>query len=175
MDATQILATPKQVAFAKKLLAERQLPEGFSADEIQADIENSSIQRASKWIDRLLTLPYSAKPKPFDKAAAVADGVPAGRYALQTDDGVRFYKVDRPTEGRWAGRVFVNIQAGDDRFPLRGAGAIKVLVKIAEDPKEASARYGHEIGCCGVCGRTLTNPDSIAAGIGPVCLENVGW
>ena len=33
--------------------------------------------------------------------------VPAGWYALDNGDGVRFYRVDTPTEGRWAGRVFV--------------------------------------------------------------------
>lgn len=36
-----------------------------------------------------------------------------------------------------------------------------------EDAKE----FGKAFGCCMVCGRTLTNPDSIEAGIGPICAE----
>ena len=33
--------------------------------------------------------------------------------------------------------------------------------------------FWHE-GKCGVCGRKLTNPESIASGIGPVCATRVG-
>jgi hypothetical protein len=32
-------------------------------------------------------------------------------------------------------------------------------------------RYGMLIGKCGVCGRTLTDEESRANGIGPVCAE----
>ena len=35
---------------------------------------------------------------------------------------------------------------------------------------EAKA-FGQQFGSCCVCARTLTNPDSIAAGIGPICRE----
>jgi hypothetical protein len=41
--------------------------------------------------------------------------------------------------------------------------------------REAAIRYGKELGRCGICNRTLTNNDSIALGIGPVCAEKVGW
>lgn len=96
-----------------------------------------------------------------------------GRYALDTDEGVKFYIVDHGREGtRWEGYVFVNVQAGDERYPVRNRQQrASILAAIGRDPKAASIRYGREIGCCGVCGRTLTNPESIAAGIGPVCAE----
>lgn len=35
--------------------------------------------------------------------------------------------------------------------------------------KEDAQAYGRQTGQCCCCGRALTNPDSIAAGIGPVC------
>jgi hypothetical protein len=97
--------------------------------------------------------------------------VPAGRYAVPGDDGViKFYRVDKPTEGTWAGRTFVKVRAGDDWLPVRYATARQgILRKIGEDVRAASIRYGLELGQCGVCGRTLTNPESIAKGIGPVC------
>lgn len=109
-----------------------------------------------------------------------ADIVPAGRYAIDTDDGATnvtaFYRVDRPTEGRWAGRVFVKLIISDDEQRLSWPVTKTVLRKIAEvGAINASARYGHEIGECGICGRTLTNDDSRARGIGPVCAAKAGW
>jgi len=108
-----------------------------------------------------------------------APEVPAGRYAVATEDGatneLAFYKVDHG-KGRWAGRVFVSrIVGGNDDIAVRGAGAKTVLAKIAADPAAASAAYGHEIGACGVCGITLTNDESRARGIGPKCAAKHGW
>lgn len=102
--------------------------------------------------------------------------VPAGRYAVNSEEGVlRFFQVDKPTEGRWAGHTFVKVQAGDDLHNVKGAAKTNILTRIALDPAAASKRYGQEIGSCGVCGRTLTDADSRAAGIGPVCSAKTGW
>jgi hypothetical protein len=107
---------------------------------------------------------------------SVASFVPAGRYALVQDGEVRFYKVDRPTEGRWAGSVFVKRQAGDDLFPVRNrAERISILAAIGIDPQAAMLRYGVELGHCGHCGRTLTNESSRARGIGPICAQKMDW
>ena len=102
---------------------------------------------------------------------APADGLPpAGRYAVEMDGQLRFFHVDRPTEGRWAGYVFVSQQAGDDLYPVKNPhGRARVLLAISVDPEAAARRYGRELGVCGVCGRTLTNSESRAAGIGPIC------
>ena len=45
-----------------------------------------------------------------------------------------------------------------------------IVATIAADD-EALARYGRETGTCGVCHRTLTDPESVALGIGPVCRQ----
>lgn len=101
--------------------------------------------------------------------------VPDGRYAITTDDGTaRFYRVRKVTSGQWAGRTFVDRQAGDESFPVRFATErAKILTAIAADVKTAAIRYGKELGQCSQCGRTLTNPESIQLGIGPVCLARV--
>lgn len=72
--------------------------------------------------------------------------------------GVAFWKAD--------GRVIVWKKHRED---ARLAEAIRVLVG---DPKASALRYAQESGRCYVCGRSLTTPESIAAGIGPVCAEN---
>ncbi|QWY84389.1 hypothetical protein SEA_KNOCKER_47 [Mycobacterium phage Knocker] len=109
-----------------------------------------------------------------------ADVVPAGRYAVDTEDGavntLAFYKVDRPTEGKWAGFVFVKHIVGGDEERMSQRAGEAILRKIAAVGAEAaSARYGHEIGECGICGRQLTNDDSRERGIGPVCAAKAGW
>jgi DNA polymerase-3 subunit epsilon len=97
--------------------------------------------------------------------------VPAGRYALRADDGtVRFFIVDIGTTGKWAGVTFLKRQAGDDELPVKGAARAQVMDAIEKDPKAAAILYGKELGVCGMCGKTLTNPESIESGIGPVCI-----
>ena len=51
---------------------------------------------------------------------------------------------------------------------------IKQLQDIEENGVEAAKRIGLLTGSCCVCGRTLTNEDSIAGGIGPICAGKFG-
>lgn len=102
---------------------------------------------------------------------ALEDKVPEGRYAVEMpDERLHFFVVDKPDTGKWKGYTFVKEQAGDE---LHGVRAPKrrelVLATIGADPGEAMLRYGLELGKCGHCGRTLTNEESRALGIGPVC------
>ncbi|MEV4085815.1 DUF6011 domain-containing protein [Nonomuraea fuscirosea] len=39
--------------------------------------------------------------------------------------------------------------------------------------EEQAAAFGHEHGICACCGRALSDPESVAKGIGPVCLANL--
>lgn len=43
------------------------------------------------------------------------------------------------------------------------------LVQVAADPLAAAVAYGREFGICSCCGRDLSDPASVAAGIGPIC------
>lgn len=118
------------------------------------------------------------EPRPASTPHRTNVQVPEGRYAVDGDDGeLKFYHVDRPTEGRWAGYVFVKVQAGDELHNLRSRGTREgVLAKIVAAGVEAAMlRYGREIGKCGHCGRTLTNPESREAGIGPICRGKMGF
>lgn len=114
----------------------------------------------------------------FANARALAADIPEGRYAVRQGNGtVKFYKLDKPTTGRWAGYVFLKVQASSEFYPVKLAAVqMAVYAAILEAGiKESSALYGHELGSCGVCGRTLTDADSIAEGIGPRCAAKMGW
>ena len=110
-----------------------------------------------------------------DVDAVVVVIVADGRYAIAIDDKLRFFRVNTPTEGRWAKMTFVNeVFGGGRRDPVRNRQFRQtVLQAISADP-DALARYGQELGECGVCGRELTDERSRAIGIGPVCREKLG-
>lgn len=169
--------TERQISYANKLLSER-----CSSEEAERTAHNWAAgitagtfdKRAmSKVIEGLLAMPKTvtpaSAPQPFPE-------VGEGRYAVKMEGVLKFYRVDRPTEGRWAGYTFVKVQASDDMFPVRvRANRDAVLAEIAKDPQSAMLRYGREIGSCGHCGRTLTNEESRARGIGPICASKMGW
>jgi hypothetical protein len=99
-----------------------------------------------------------------------------GEFAGSTEKVWRFYKIDRPQDGRWKGYTFVKVQASDDFHPVKSLSkAATILTAIAFDAKQAAIAYGHQLGRCGICNRTLTDAESIQRGIGPVCASKVGW
>lgn len=58
-----------------------------------------------------------------------------------------------------------------------GTTPLKVLAVLEEfeaDPLGTAQKYGKESGRCCSCGRDLTDPESIAAGIGPICATKFG-
>lgn len=121
--------------------------------------------------------------------------LPYGRTHAAVDNdegGVTFFVFDRPEEldrfknpNRWHGWVFVRQHLGghsDFNDPKVGSqrpgesyvGQWPTLIdRVLADPMAAVVRYGTELGICGVCERDLTNEDSRAAGIGPVCAKRM--
>lgn len=171
-------ASVKQISFYNALLDQIERSGRFQAAEIDGarqDFPSKSVAEASDAIARAKRTVQHLTGEQTSLTTAPHDGkfVPAGRYAIEADGVIKFYAVDRPTEGKWAGYTFVKVQASDDLFPVKGQAAKAVLAAIAVDPKAALVRYGHAIGKCGLCGRTLTDEESRAAGIGPVCARKV--
>jgi hypothetical protein len=103
----------------------------------------------------------------------------AGKFALGEEPDLKFYKVDRPTKGKWAGWTFVKRLIGapgewrEDRLP-KGVQA-DILELIAADPAGAQAKYGHHFQECGRCASPLSHPCSRAAGYGAICAGHEGW
>ena len=108
--------------------------------------------------------------------------VPSGLYMVPDGETNLRVRIRHATRGAWTGWTFVDDGAeyGSRRNygrqdPASGAtynGKIQDQLRaIANNPKEAMARYGRETGQCGVCSRPLEDPESVARGIGPVCAK----
>lgn len=54
------------------------------------------------------------------------------------------------------------------------ADTLEVLKALAENPGEYARMTGKQTGRCCCCGRELTDPESIANGIGPICADKWG-
>lgn len=172
--------TAKQTQFIISLMTERETA-SLSPDQqmflarIHAGHVDPTAEQASRIITKLLSLPRRGETtETTTTTAAPAVDVPAGRYAIEIGGKVGFFRVDRPEDGKWAGRTFVKEQASEEFYPVRGPRRNEVLTAIAADPRAAMIRYGHELGRCGNCGRTLTDEISREMGIGPDCAKHLG-
>lgn len=184
-------ATEKQLAFLRSLLAERTGVEAAEAirSSLNADREAGTLgkRQVSKAIESLLKIERAPKAPvahvPGNAPIDLLDALPAGRYFVADT----FVRVDRPSKGSFEGFVFVKRQAHPDDEGIRFAllnpkartvkvddGFRHVLDALLADPAAAAVEYGHRTGSCCICGRTLTDPESIAAGIGPICAGKFG-
>lgn len=182
--------TEPQAQWVRDICRTRQLPAKDGGDTYAAAIIESldrgmmSKADASDFITNYKDCPR----KPNATSSSPWPDVKPGRYALRTEDlvgrsdnNIRFFKVDRPEEGRWAGFTFLTEGVGgghgdlDWRYPIKERETKKAILNaILKDPLSALRRYGMEVGHCGHCGRTLTNEESRKFGIGPVCRRSMG-
>jgi hypothetical protein len=81
-------------------------------------------------------------------------------YIKNKEDGLYLGKV-------MGGRLFTSRDCTTE--------AAERIVAVSSDPKQAAVAYGMKFGACSICGRALTDSDSIARGIGPICAENYGF
>lgn len=49
------------------------------------------------------------------------------------------------------------------------------VIEVCKDPKTVAVAYGKQFGICAVCGRDLSDEESVQRGIGPVCAEKYGF
>ncbi len=151
-------------------------------DELHRELDLDVVDRvaASRLIDELRVRPLVVTLRTLDvvvarPAAPAPEPLPVvadGRYAIELDGAVRFYRLNTHDK---SGRQYLDAQASDDFWSVTTyALRLRVLSTIAADPTEAMRRYGTELGKCGNCGRTLTDETSRAFGIGPDCRAKLG-
>jgi hypothetical protein len=163
-------ATAPQIKFLNSLRATLGLPPftgEISKRECSRAIDDHKIDVAA--------LPKTAAPvRRVDGGTVNVPAIPPGHYAIDSLTGnndTDFFRVDRPTEGRWAGRTFTKrVIGGKPDSPVRGKTAHAALEAIlAADPAKAAKRYADEIGRCSRCNRHLTDETSRQFGMGPEC------
>lgn len=136
------------------------------------------------------TVAPKAVTAPVVDANPISDTLVAGHYTV---DGVTIH-VDRPTQGKWAGWIFVTYD-GRDRivsvypsgrvyWALSGAAraaAEAIITEVTADPYGAACKFGEITGHCFNCGHELTHEiyqpdqDGIHADhIGPKCAADFG-
>lgn len=145
-------ASEKQVALIIRLMGERVALPGMDEDfEFMAD--DFSVRDASDTIDRLFAAPR--KPLAHEDGEALGEGF----YALGEDA----YRV---VAAKSSGNLYAKVWQGRWEY---APGAMRLLTGAARLTVEQAAALGRRYGICVVCGRTLSDPESVAAGIGPVC------
>ncbi len=156
--------------------------------------------RARAAISKAQLAALEATPAPTETPAPAAPAAPKGRplvdgfYTVALEgDGHLTFKVERQEEAaKFApGEMIVSKLIGADNTSdylgvafAKDDGRIVVWVKhradkrlnkalaiLAQDPKAAGLGYAKASKRCYVCNRLLTTPESLEAGIGPVCAE----
>jgi hypothetical protein len=167
-------ASPKQIDYIAGLVA--QLPadqQGPVRAFFERSVSDGTLTggfggTASKMIDALKEHVARARAQSAQTARPERKPlpeVPNGYYAVDTDNGLRFYRVKNHKNGR----VYLDAQASDNLHRVPFGAYAGILGAIAADPEAAGKRYADEIGCCYRCNRTLTDEESRTFGTGPDC------
>lgn len=144
-----VIASDKQVAFINSLLGERV----FSGE---VDFANLTSKGASDLIGQLLNAPRKTTSEPLA----------VGMYQLANGD---IYRVQASREN---GNLYAKRLDLIDGFVYE-QGAIRKVKASDRMTLEQAKLFGVETGFCCVCGIFLTDPKSVANGIGPVCAKRV--
>lgn len=161
-------ATEKQTAFIGRLREERNLP------ATAMGLDNLSKKKASEMISELLAMPKPVPATHVDAAPAAKAETPEGMHMIGED----IFKVQRAVHGSghlYAKRLVPGHGYGAKAKFEYAPGVLKTLSAATKMSLEKAKAFGALYGTCCVCGRTLTNEESIAAGIGPVCAGKADW
>lgn len=127
-----------------------------------------------------------AKPIEAEPVVVSIKEIPASKYALVQNGQTNFFEV-QVGKGKWQGYRFVKRLVGAPgefaKYPIPGKGSqVQILEAIAGDfyvdngteltgPMAAAVRFSREFTRCACCLAPLSDPISIAQGLGPVCAK----
>lgn len=155
--------SPGQRSLAHALARERKpLPwaEGESDEVYHQSIEQMDLEAVREFLDQMLKQPYLQVD-----ARQLFEQLENGRYALETDGDIRFYRVS----GKAIRRLHELTGAPGDFREQRIYRPVKVLSRITEDRMAALALFGQNVGMCGRCYSPLTQKHTRERGIGDDC------
>lgn len=163
---------------------------GDLLDSKMATIQRFMAQDAARDVERAARV--EAAPAVADCAKLIEAFAKARNGAAQDGDFIRwltlrldtFQFADAPARGEYAAAIFV--REGESKLGRIVGGkflrsracsddqAARILAAVA-DPAAAARAYGLKFKFCSCCGRELTNAESRARGIGPICAERFGF
>ena len=153
--------TEKQLSFINSLLQNRIIPDNIEIP----DLSRIGWQETSELINYLKALPIRGKETtPTGEAYYAAPGF----YLFNNE-------IYRVCQSRQSGRVYAKILIDEgtkgrwDYFK----GMVSQLLPEHRISLDHAKSFGREHGFCLICGATLTDPKSVAAGIGPICAGRV--
>lgn len=125
-------------------------------------------------IDALFAAKNDATKKAREKSAQEAKTDPAEDGYYMLGDTFVCVKWNRARTGQYA-TVWDGSSWEYDNKASRQIVADVKAGKLAHMTPEDAKRFGDLYGQCFKCSRTLTDPESIAMGYGPVCAGKMGW
>lgn len=158
------MITEGQIRYIQSLLSSRQGDAEISTMiEKAGGVERLTFAQAGKAIDTLKLQPWKPRPVQSEPAATVEDGF----YVM--DDEV--YKVQIAVHG--SGRPYAKKLVDGDFVMARGmVRKLRPEHRMTrEQAFEVAKVHGDLYGRCFVCGRMLTDEESIDRGMGPVCVD----
>jgi hypothetical protein len=147
--------------FATDLI--RKATEGQPAIRVKmlTSLATMNAQQVSDTINLLKAGTEAAKKAAPAAAPSTAQAVP-GHYMI---DGVHYQvKQSKLTK-------FSYVMKNGSYLGAKGPEAEAILAQVVANGKELAIAYAKVTSKCGICNTKLTDPKSIAAGIGPVCAE----
>lgn len=153
--ATQSPASEAQIKFLRSLLVEKIEDEAKSAAAVAwLDTHKLSKATASAKITEYKAMPSVRKA--FNSTPELDEGM----YKVGDD----IFKVYFTQAGHIATK-----QLTEDGFEYTGRKPLAVIKPEHRMTLDEAKEYGKVTGTCCNCGRLLTNEESIANGIGPIC------
>jgi hypothetical protein len=178
-------ATEKQVSFLNRLLDEATdmllQRDGLTGrSEAQDIIENHVIpmrpgtstlkEKASRDIDAAMDNNRKLRTELADLRASQPEAAPAGfvETGMYNLNGRIFKVLPSRNSDRHYAQELVGEQATGYQFKYARGAMYRLRPEHRMTPEQA-AEFGKLTGSCCCCGRLLTNPKSVALGIGPDC------
>lgn len=166
-QATFKPASDKQIAFLESLRASR-TPD-VDADAVREWAQQVGSKAVSAKIDELKAMPKVAVVKAGHQHA---DEPEDGIYYVPNAEGApgdifKVYKMVHGSGRQGCKKLVLEDDKGS--FHYLGSAAKRLPKAARKMTLDEAKKFGAIYGFCVRCGATLTDDDSIAAGIGPVC------
>ena len=162
-------ATPAQVNFLRKLAdAAFGVERPAHIADLAARGVLDDLGATSREIDALKVKADAARAT---ARAKVAEDLAVGMYR-DPESGIIFRVVKSRETGRLYAKRLTVLNANSARFSYDGGAVYRIKPEWRMSLDEAKA-WGLQYGICCVCAADLTDPKSVAAGIGPVCAKRV--